>query len=106
MVPTLIQERGAGAKPVEAKRAELATLPVVSSLTAEEVDAIRTIGDNAGSMALKGASPDHHGEPRPDRWPLTPELAALAARWGIDPARDLAQSLAPVAAAGPAPRRA
>jgi hypothetical protein len=40
-------------------------------------------------MALKGAAPDHEGEPRPDRWPLTPELEALAARWGIEPARDL-----------------
>ena len=51
---------------------------------------IRTIGDNTGSMTLKGAAPDFEGEPRPDRWGLTPELAELAARWGIEPARDLA----------------
>jgi len=41
-------------------------------------------------MTLKGAAPDHEGEARPDRWALTPELAELASRWGIEPARDLA----------------
>ena len=51
---------------------------------------IRAVGDNTGSMALKGAAPDFTGEPRPDRWPLTGELEALAARWSIDPRRDLA----------------
>ena len=43
-------------------------------------------------MALKGAAPDYEGEPRPDRWPLADELAELARRWGIEPARDLAAS--------------
>jgi aryl-alcohol dehydrogenase-like predicted oxidoreductase len=89
VAPTLIQEEGEGARPIEAKREELAALPPDSPLTAEEVDEIRAIGDNTGSMALKGAAPDHEGEPRPDRWPLTPELEELAARWGIQPARDL-----------------
>ncbi len=89
VAPTLIQEEGTGARPVEAKREELAALPPVSPLTADEVAEIRAIGDNTGSMALKGAAPDHEGEPRPDRWPLTPELEELAARWGIEPARDL-----------------
>jgi hypothetical protein len=41
-------------------------------------------------MTLKGAAPDFEGEPRPDRWALTPRLEELAARWGIEPARDLA----------------
>ena len=45
-------------------------------------------------MALKGAAPDHEGEAAPDRWALTPELDALAGRWGIDPGRDLAKALA------------
>jgi aryl-alcohol dehydrogenase-like predicted oxidoreductase len=89
VAPTLIQEAGPDARPVETKRAELAALPPVSPLSAGEVGEIRAIGDNTGSMALKGAAPDHEGEPRPDRWPLTPELAELAARWGIEPARDL-----------------
>ena len=34
-------------------------------------------------MALKGGVPDHEGEERPDRWALTPELAAVGERWGI-----------------------
>jgi aryl-alcohol dehydrogenase-like predicted oxidoreductase len=89
VAPTLIQEAGPDARPVETKRAQLAALPPVSPLSAGEVAEIRAIGDNTGSMALKGAAPDHEGEPRPDRWPLTPELEELAARWGIEPARDL-----------------
>ena len=41
-------------------------------------------------MALKGASVEHEGRRRADRWALDEELAAVARRWGIDPARDLA----------------
>ena len=89
VAPTLIQETGATAKPIEAKREELAALPETDLLTADEVAKLRAIGDNTGSMALKGAAPDFEGEPRPDRWALTPELAELAARWGIEPTRDL-----------------
>ena len=89
VAPTLIQEPGPDARPIEAKRAELAALPDEDVLPPDEVALLRAIGDNTGSMALKGAAPDHEGEPRPDRWPLTPELAELAARWGIEPARDL-----------------
>ncbi len=40
-------------------------------------------------MALKGANPSYEGEPIADRWPLTGELAELAARWEIAPERDL-----------------
>ena len=58
-------------------------------LSAEEVAAIRAIGDNTGSMLLKGAAPDFEGEPLPDRWPISTELSALAGRWGIEPDRDL-----------------
>lgn len=89
VVPTLIQESSPDAKPVEAKREELAALPE-QVLSADEVDEIRAIGDNTGCMALKGASPAHEGEAQPDRWPLDDELAAVAERWRIDPARDLA----------------
>jgi len=95
VAPTLIQEAGAGAKPIEAKREELAALPADDLLSSDEVAALRAIGDNTGSMALKGAAPDFEGEPRPDRWPLTPELEQLAARWGIEPWRDLATASAP-----------
>jgi aryl-alcohol dehydrogenase-like predicted oxidoreductase len=89
-VPTLIQEAFAGARPIESQRDELAATPAQVVLTAQDVAAIRAAGDNTGCMALKGASPDHEGEARPDRWPLDPHHADLAARWGIDPAADLA----------------
>jgi aryl-alcohol dehydrogenase-like predicted oxidoreductase len=91
VAPTLIEEPG-GAKPIEAKREELAALGDHVVLNTEEVREIRRIGDNTGSMTLKGAAPDFSGEPLPDRWPISPELNALAGRWGIEPARDLARA--------------
>ena len=91
VVPTLIQEAGPGARPIESKREELAALRPERALTDEEVAEIRAIGDNAGCMALKGASPVHSGEERPDRWPLSDELAEAGERWGIDPQRDLVE---------------
>ena len=90
VVPTLVQETGAEACPIEAKRVELAALPAEQRLSDEDVAAIRAVGDNTGCMALKGASPAHEGEERPDRWALDGELAAVGERWGIDPERDLA----------------
>ena len=89
VVPTLIQEAGAGARPVEDKRAELAALPPDLRLTQADLQAIRALGDNTGCMALKGGNPDHEGEERPDRWPLNEDLQAIAARWSIDPSQDL-----------------
>jgi aryl-alcohol dehydrogenase-like predicted oxidoreductase len=120
VAPTLIQEPGAGPSPtraIEDKRAELAavaTLPGVvasgtgkrggsgrddgeetdggSPLSAEEVRQIREIGDNRGSMDLKGANPAYEGPARPDRWELDSELAEVAGRWRIEPARDLSRA--------------
>jgi aryl-alcohol dehydrogenase-like predicted oxidoreductase len=89
VAPTLIQEIGDDARSIEDKRAELAALPADPGLTDADLEEIRRIGDNAGCMALKGASAEHEGEQRPDRWALTPELEAVAERWGIDPGRDL-----------------
>jgi len=89
VAPTLIQE--IGGRPVEEKRAELAAVPPGPVLSEDEIAEIRAIGDNTGSMALKGAAPDFDGDPLPDRWPLSADLAALAGRWGIDPQRDLAR---------------
>jgi aryl-alcohol dehydrogenase-like predicted oxidoreductase len=89
VAPTLIQEAGDEACPIEAKRVELAALPAEQRLSAADVAAIRAIGDNTGSMALKGANPAHEGEEQPDRWSLTDELIATGGRWGIDPIRDL-----------------
>jgi hypothetical protein len=71
-------------------------VPSEPVLSDEEVVEIRAIGDNRGSMLLKGATPDHEGEERPDRWAIGPEHATLAARWGIDPERDLRRVLTPV----------
>ena len=88
VVPTLIEEP-ARAKPIEAKRNELAGVPAEVVLGDEDVAEIRRIGDNTGCMALKGASPQFEGEPRADAWPLDDELRAVAERWRIDPARQL-----------------
>lgn len=90
VVPTLIQELGPDARTIESKRAELAATPAEVRLTPEEVAALRAVGDNTGSMVLKGATPDHTtGDVLADRWPLTPALVAAGERWGIDAERDL-----------------
>ena len=60
VVPTLIQEAGAG-RPAgrgQAGRARGAARRA-AAVSAEDVEAIRAIGDNTGCMALKGASPEH-----------------------------------------------
>ena len=92
VVPTLVQEAGPNARPVEDKRAELAALPADQRLSAEDVEAIREIGDNTGSMALKGANPGFEGDERADSWALYERLEQVAQLWDIDPARDLAKS--------------
>jgi aryl-alcohol dehydrogenase-like predicted oxidoreductase len=92
VAPTLIQETGPEARPVEEKRAELAALAAENPLSEEDVAEIRAIGDNTGCMVLKGANPDHEGEERPDRWSLSEDLAEVGSRWGIDPGRDLVAS--------------
>ena len=99
VAPTLIQEAGEGARAIEDKRAELASLPAENPLTPGDLAAIRELGDNSGCMALKGAVPDHAGEDLADRWALRDEHLEVAARWAIDPARDLvAHAQAPSAA--------
>jgi aryl-alcohol dehydrogenase-like predicted oxidoreductase len=88
VIPTMIQEVGADAKPIEEKIAELAALPT-NTFNADEIEELRRIGDNTGCMELKGGNPGHTGEPLPDRWSLTGDLTQVAARWHIEPARDL-----------------
>jgi aryl-alcohol dehydrogenase-like predicted oxidoreductase len=90
VAPTLIQEPGPQARSIEAKRAELAATPFPSPLSAQEVRAISTIGENRGCMDLKGASASHEGPSRPDRWALDEQLREVARRWRIDPVADLA----------------
>jgi aryl-alcohol dehydrogenase-like predicted oxidoreductase len=92
--PTLIQEVGPHAKSIEDKRAELAALPVDERLTADDVATIRALGDNTGSMLLKGGSPEFDGDEQPDRWTLDDHLKSVAARWEIEPGRDLIQRVA------------
>ena len=89
--PTLVQEVGPDAKSIEDKRAELAALPSQLRLTYDDVAAIRALGDNTGSMLLKGASPEFDGVEQPDRWTLDQHLESVAARWEIEPGRDLVQ---------------
>jgi len=92
VAPTLIQESGPQARTIEEKRTELAAVDAVGArLSEEELREIREIGENVGCMALKGASVEHEGPARPDRWGLDEELTAVANRWGIDPSSDLAQ---------------
>jgi aryl-alcohol dehydrogenase-like predicted oxidoreductase len=92
VAPTLIQEVGPEARPIEDKRAELAALPAEQRLSESDIAAIRAIGDNTGSMILKGASPAFEGDEQPDRWALSDDLVAAGSRWGIDPERDLVAS--------------
>jgi aryl-alcohol dehydrogenase-like predicted oxidoreductase len=89
VVPTLIQEPGAGARPVEDKRADLAAVPSEIVLSAEELAEIEAIGENAGCMTLKGGTPAHEGDELPDSWPMSEELRTIAGRWSIVPERDL-----------------
>jgi aryl-alcohol dehydrogenase-like predicted oxidoreductase len=89
VAPTLIQEAGSAAKPIEQKRIELAGTPDKRILSPDELSEIDAVGDNTGCMALKGASPAHEGAPRADAWPLDDSLRSVAERWGIAPERDL-----------------
>jgi aryl-alcohol dehydrogenase-like predicted oxidoreductase len=96
VAPTLIQESDDDpahpARTIEDKRAELAAIAEIAArLSPEEVQAIREIGENTGCMALKGASLEHEGASRPDRWEIDSELEGVAERWGIDPAADLSR---------------
>jgi aryl-alcohol dehydrogenase-like predicted oxidoreductase len=97
VIPTLIQEVGATAKPIESKLDELAALPPIE-LSAEEVEIITAIGNNKGCMALKGGNPEHTGDPLPDRWSLTNDLRDVADRWKIVPEQDLVCTHTPAAA--------
>jgi aryl-alcohol dehydrogenase-like predicted oxidoreductase len=96
VAPTLIQEAGPHARQVEDKRMELAALAPESQISDADVATIRAIGDNTGAMTLKGASPEHSGGERPDRWAIDEHLADVARRWSIEPDRDLAQVAGPV----------
>jgi len=92
VAPTLIQESGPDARTVESKRSELAGLPSEILLSDAELAELRAIGDNSGSMTLKGASTEFNGGALPDRWALDTELEEVAKRWQITPGRDLTRA--------------
>jgi aryl-alcohol dehydrogenase-like predicted oxidoreductase len=89
VVPTLIQEPGPDAKPVERKREELAQVPRDVQLSDAELAEIDAVGDNTGCMRLKGGSPAHDGADAADAWALDEGLREIAERWQIVPERDL-----------------
>lgn len=88
VVPTLIQEPGDDAKPIEQKLEEIANIPDVT-LTSEENEYIAQVGNNKGCMSLKGGNPEHEGDAVADRWSLNQDLLDVAGRWGIQPDKDL-----------------
>ena len=88
VIPTLIQEADPNGKPIDKKIEELASLPSFA-LSEEERNAIETIGNNKGCMALKGANRSHSGEPEADRWEISSDLESVGKRWGINPDADL-----------------
>ena len=84
VVPTVIQEAGEDAVPIEDKIRDYAATPSDFRFSAEEVEAIRAMGDNTGCMMLKGASQRHVGPcDRPDEWPMREELLELAGQYGL-----------------------
>lgn len=94
VIPTLIQEAGPDAKPIETKVNELAALSADSRLATmkldpEEREWLARIGNNKGCMNLKGANALHQGEAEADHWGLREELVDAGKRWGIDPVKDL-----------------
>jgi hypothetical protein len=87
-IPTLIQEIGEGTKPIEDKIRDLAGVPSIQ-LSPDEVREIAKIGDNKGCMHLKGGNPEYSGESLADMWEINDDLLQVAARWKVDPQRDL-----------------
>ena len=84
VVPTVIQEAGENAIPIENKIRDYAATPADFKLSSGEVEAIRKMGDNTGCMMLKGASQRHDGPcERPDEWPMREELLTLAGQYGL-----------------------
>lgn len=86
LVPTFIQETGESARPIEDKIREFAALPEGLRFTPEEMRKIEEIGENAGCMALKGASTRYQGpQERADQWPMREELLTIAQDHALDP---------------------
>ena len=63
-----------------------------SPLSAEEVDEMRAIGDNTGSMPLKGATPDHEGDERPTAGRSSPSTRSWPAAGASTPSATCARA--------------
>ena len=81
-IPTFLQESHTAAIPIEEKIKDFGKLPDFK-LTAEEMETIRSIGDNTGCMMLKGASSRHQISERPDEWPMRKDLLTIAEKYGL-----------------------
>ncbi len=88
VIPTLIQEIGDGSRTIESKVDDLAGVKR-GNLSTDELERIAHLGNNFGSMALKGAKRGHTTDPLPDQWNLDADLESVAERWGIHPDTDL-----------------
>ena len=89
VVPTLIAEEGEWATPIETKVADLAGVTEKRVLSENELAEIEAVGDNKGCMSLKGGTRQYQGAIQADQWPMDDALEAVAARWNIEPERDL-----------------
>lgn len=89
VVPSISKEIGEDARAVEDKRAELGLMPALSPLSPDEVEEIRAVGENRGTVPLKGGSRQYAGRECADQWPISERLEDIALRWGIRPDRDL-----------------
>jgi len=82
-VPTFLQEHHDDAISIDNKIMDFAKLPEIT-LTAEESEMIRSIGDNTGCMKLKGASKRIESSDRPDEWPMRDDLLEVVERYGLE----------------------
>ena len=86
VVPTFIEEEVENdyARTASEKLAEMEALSGRNPLSHGEVEEIAAIGDNTGCMPLKGATEKHDCAPLADQWAISPDLADVAERWGIN----------------------
>jgi hypothetical protein len=80
-VPTFLQESHDAATPIEEKIKDFGKLPDFT-LTEEESETIRFIGDNTGCMMLKGAS-SRHQKASADEWPMREDLLTIAEKYAL-----------------------
>ena len=101
--PTLIQEAGDHARPVEDKRAELAATPATVTLSEAEAGAPSARwATTAARWCSRAPPPTTRARRSPTAGRCRTSWLRVAERWGIDPARDLVKSPASASAAASA----